>query len=162
MAKPKYDKWLQKENLLLLEGWRRDGLDLAQIAHNMGINRTTLYKWCNDHSDIDNALKKGAEVSCYEIENAMYKSAIGHYVEEQEMIETSDEITGQKVITKKVHRRYVPPNVTAQIFILKNRRSDFWRDSKQIETKNDGQLAALIDGLKEPEEKKDEEENKEE
>ncbi len=151
MAKPKYEKWLEKENLILLEGWRCDGLTLDQIAHNMGVHIATLHKYMNDHREINDALKSGEEVSIYEVENAMKKSALGHFVEEIEIIETENELG--KVVTKKKHRRYIPPSTAAQIFMLKNRRPDWWKDTRTIEAKNDGQLAALIDGLKEPESK---------
>lgn len=147
----KYKKWQQPENLILIQGWRRDGLSDEQIAKNIGINRTTLYDWINKYSDIANAYKKGTEVSTYEIENALYKSALGHFVEEVEIVETENDLG--TTTTKKKHRRYIPPNTAAQIFILKNRRPDWWKDTRTIETKNDGQLAALIDGLKEPESK---------
>ena len=36
MAKGKYEKWLKEDNLLLLEGWARDGLTDEQIAKNIG------------------------------------------------------------------------------------------------------------------------------
>lgn len=147
--KGKYKKWLEKESLILVEGWRRDGLSDHQVAKNMGINRSTLYGWLNKYEDLSNAYKKGSEVATYEVENALYKSSIGYYVEEMEIIETESDIG--KSVTKKKHRRYVAPSTAAQIFILKNRRPDRWRDSRQIETQNDGQLAALIEGLKEPE-----------
>jgi IS30 family transposase len=153
MAKPKYEKWLEKENLILLEGWRRDGLSLDQIAKNMGINVSTLHVYIKQHQEISEALKKGDEVCVYEVENAMYKSALGFYVEEIEVIETETDLG--KTVTKKKHRRYVPPSTANQIFILKNRRSDWWKDSKVIETRNDGQLADLINGLKEPEKKEE-------
>lgn len=152
-AKGKYEKWLQPENLTLVQGWRRDGLSDAQVAHNIGISLETLYQWLKKYAEFSEAYKKGTEVSTYEIENALYKSASGHYVEEIEIIETENEIG--KTVTKKKHRRYIPPNTAAQIFILKNRRSDFWRDSRYIETKGEGQLAALIEGLKEPENKEE-------
>ena len=150
MAKPKYEKWLEPENLILLEGWRRDGLTHEQIAHNMGINPCTLYEYIKTQPKISEALKKGDEVCMYEVENAMYKSALGYYVEEIEIIETESDSQG-KTVTKKKHRRYIPPSTANQIFIQKNRRPDRWKDSRVIETKSDGQLAALINGLKEPE-----------
>ena len=43
MAKGLYEKWLEPENLTLLKGWRRDGLEMKQIAANIGIKRQTLY-----------------------------------------------------------------------------------------------------------------------
>lgn len=154
MATGKYKKWQQPENLILIQGWRRDGLSDEQVAQNMGISRKTLYEWIKKYSDIGDAYKKGSEVSSYEVENASFKAANGYFVEEAEMIETTGP-DGVPVKTKKIHRRWVPPSTAMQIFILKNRLPDKYKDSRMIETKNDGQLAALIDGLKEPE-KKDE------
>lgn len=43
MAKGKYHKWLDLDNLTLLKGWARDGLTDEQIARNMGISPSTLY-----------------------------------------------------------------------------------------------------------------------
>lgn len=103
LAKGKYQKWLLKENLLLLEGWARDGLTDEQIAKNMGISAKTLWDWKNKHSNICNALKKGKEVVDCEVENALLSSAL-------------------------------EGNTTAQIFWLKNRRPDKWRDKQKEET----------------------------
>ena len=37
MATGRYQKWLEDENLLLLQGWKRNGLTDEQIAKNIGI-----------------------------------------------------------------------------------------------------------------------------
>lgn len=76
MAKGKYQKWLESDGLLLLEAWARDGLTDEQIAHNMGINRATLYEWKKKYPDISEALKKGKEVVDIEVENALLKLAL--------------------------------------------------------------------------------------
>ena len=76
MAKGVYKEWLEKDNLLLLQGWARDGLTDEQIAHNMGINVATLYRWKNEHSEIRDVLKKTKEVVDREVENALFKKAI--------------------------------------------------------------------------------------
>ena len=88
MATGKYKEWLEKDKLILLEGWRRDGLSYAQIAANIGISEGTLNNWCLQHREIREALKKGEEVCVYEVENALYKAAIGYDVVETEQIET--------------------------------------------------------------------------
>nr|DAZ35130.1 MAG TPA: terminase small subunit [Caudoviricetes sp.] len=103
MAKGKYEKWLKKENLLLLEGWARDGLTDEQIAKNIGITVSTFYEWKKKYSEISESLKKGKEVVDYEVENALLSSAL-------------------------------EGNTTAQIFWLKNRRPDKWRDKQKEET----------------------------
>jgi len=76
MAKGKYEHWLTEDGLILLRGWARDGLTMAQIAHNMGISRTTLAEWAKKYPDISNAIKKGREVVIYELENALIKKAL--------------------------------------------------------------------------------------
>ena len=76
MAKGKYEYWKSHDGLLLIEGWARDGLTDEQIAHNMGINVRTLYKWKEEHEQIGQALKKTKEVVDREVENALYKKAL--------------------------------------------------------------------------------------
>jgi transposase len=75
MAKGKYEEWLTEDGLILIEGWARDGLTDEQIAHNMGISRSTLKEWKKDYPAISAALKKTKEVVDREVENALYKKA---------------------------------------------------------------------------------------
>lgn len=72
----KIDDWLQKDKLILLEGWAREGLTDEQIAHNIGISRTTLWDWKKKKPNILDALKKGKDVVDFEVENALLKSAL--------------------------------------------------------------------------------------
>ena len=76
IAKGKYEKWLDSDGLILLQGWARDGLTEEQIAHNMGISRDTLRVWKNKYSVISAALKKGKEVVDFAVENALLKKAL--------------------------------------------------------------------------------------
>lgn len=82
VAKGKYEYWLTKDGLILLEGWARDGLTDEQISYNMGINKATLYRYKKDHCDICDALKKGKEVVDRKVENALLKRALGFEYEE--------------------------------------------------------------------------------
>lgn len=72
----KIDDWIEKDKLILLEGWARDGLTDEQIAHNIGIARSTLFEWRKRQKDIEDALKKGKEVVDFEVENALLKNAL--------------------------------------------------------------------------------------
>lgn len=129
MANGKYQQWLEPEGLTLLEGWARDGLTDEQIASNMGISRSTLSDWKTKYSDISDALKRGKEVVDIQVENALLKRALGYKYDEVTREKVKDPITGFSclTITKKVTKEVVP-DTTAQIFWLKNRRPDKWRD----------------------------------
>lgn len=124
MARGKYEYWLTPDGLLLLEAWARNGLTDEQIAHNMGVSVATLSNYKNKYLEILEALKKGKEVVDIEVENALLKRALGYRYDEI-TIEDGEET---KRVTKEVQ-----PDTTAQIFWLKNRRPDLWRDKQNIE-----------------------------
>lgn len=132
MAKGKYQEWLEPEGLLKLEGWARDGLTDEQIAKNMGVRTSTLYDWKKKYSEISESLKKGKEVVDRAVENALLKRALGY-----SYTETTKELVGTKMIVTKEVVKEVQPDTTAQIFWLKNRRPDIWRDRKDLEAKVD-------------------------
>lgn len=128
MAKGKYQRWLTPDGLTLLEGWARDGLTDEQLARKMRVSCCTLYDWKNRYPEISEALKKGKEVVDIEVENALLKRALGYDVEES-VVEESD-VNGRKTRTTV---RHVPADVTAQIFWLKNRRPEVWREKQVVE-----------------------------
>ena len=123
MALGKINEWLKKDKLILLEGWARDGLTDEQIAKNIGISRASLYEWKKKEVDIFDALKKGKEVIDFEVENALLKRALGYEYEE--------ETYENGILTKKV-KKQVAPDTTAQIFWLKNRKKEQWREKIEV------------------------------
>lgn len=138
MAKGKYQEWLTEEGLLQLESWARDGLTDEQIASNMGITRKTLAEWKTKYSDICDTLKRGKAVVDIQVENALLKRALGYSYDEvtRERVLDYDPSTGQVVgshmeITKTV-KKEVQGDTTAQIFWLKNRRPEQWRDKRNV------------------------------
>ena len=151
MAKGKYASWLEEDNLILLQGWARDGLTDEQIAHNMGIRRETLIAWKKRFPNIDNALKKTKEVADREVENALFKSALGYDVNEETWERRFNKKTGDyEMILIKKTVKHIPPSNTAQIFWLKNRRPHEWREKQEIEV-NEAMLskaAEILGGIK--------------
>ena len=128
MAKGKYEYWLTPEGLLKLEGWARDGLTDEQIAQNIRISRETLYAWKKKYPDISDALKRGKEIVDRQVENALLKRALGYeYEEVKKKFECG--VMTERTVTKKE----VVPDTTAQIFWLKNRKPDKWRDKPDYE-----------------------------
>ena len=138
MAKGKYADWITEDGLLLLEGWARDGLTDEQIAHNIGINVKTLWDWKVRFDPICNAIKKGKAPVDIQVENALLKRALGYEYEEvtTEITETPYiDRKGKERVRKQKHvkktKKIVLPDTTAQIFWLKNRRPDKWRDKRE-------------------------------
>ncbi len=138
MAKSKVEKWLTPEGLTLLAGWARDGLTDEQIAKNMNISRSTLSEWKNKHSDILDTLKKNKDIVDYEVENALFKKTQGYNakvlknvkVKRVEYNENGFKNKEYEEIVEVYDEVHIPADTTAQIFWLKNRKPDEWREKQ--------------------------------
>lgn len=137
MAKGKYQAWLEPDKLILLEAWARDGLTDEQIATKMGICRDTLIQWKKKYPDISDTLKRGKDVIDIQVENALLKRALGYEYEE-----VSEKYEMGILVEKKVIKKQVVPDTTAQIFWLKNRKPDEWRDKREVDV--EGSAGVMI------------------
>lgn len=133
-CKGKYEYWISHEGLVKIEGWARDGLIDKQIADDkIGINEATLCRWKDKFPQIMQALKRGKEVVDREVESALLKRARGYEYEEvtEEPFKKPETGETEMRVTKRV-RKQIAPDVTAQIFWLKNRKPADWRDKKDV------------------------------
>lgn len=137
MAKSKWETHV-KDKLILVEAWARNGLTDEQIAKNLGISKDTFYKYKKEHTDFSDSLKRGKEVIDIEVENALLKRALGYKYNEVTKELIVDKETGEEELkVTKVVTKEVVPDTTAQIFWLKNRKPEDWRDKKDIEHSGD-------------------------
>lgn len=142
MAKGKYQEWLEPEKLILLEGWARDGLTDMQIAEKIGISKQTFYEWKKKYTDFSDSLKKGKDVVDRQVENALLKKALGYEYEE-----ISEKYEMGILTERKVTRKQVVPDTTAQIFWLKNRKTEEWRDKRVVDDNSSDRADQLIQNM---------------
>ncbi len=138
MAKSKWETHV-KDKLILVEAWARNGLTDEQISKNLGIAYSTFREYVKKYSALSAALKKGKEIVDIEVENALLKRALGYKYDEvtKELIEDKETGISELKVTKVVTKEVVP-DTTAQIFWLKNRNPEEWRDKKEV--KHDGNI----------------------
>ena len=137
----KYDEWLGGDGLLKIQGWARDGLSEEQIAHNMGIARFTLSEWKKKFPVLSDTIKKGKEVVDREVENAMLKRALGYEYDEVTQEPVTDKDTG---VTEMRVTKQIVPDVTAQIFWLKNRKPNEFRDKRDVDLSGHVELPVVL------------------
>lgn len=141
----KYTKWLQPDKLRQITDWALAGMTNERVAAMMGISRQTLSEWCNRFEEIRVALDRGKEVADYKIENSLFDRAMGCHVTEAEVVEHPNGST-----TKRTRQRYIPGDVTAMIFWLKNRKPEDWRDKKDVDlSRGNDQVMQFIMSMRE-------------
>lgn len=126
------DKWLEEDNLMLIECWSRDGYTIEDIANKIGVEKKTIYDWRTQYPEIAEALRSGREVIDYKVENALLKSALGY--KKKEVKVTTTMRYGKVVETiKEVNETEQAPNVAAIQTWLYNRQREKWKNmnSKQ-------------------------------
>lgn len=120
-----------EDNLIRIAAWVRNGLSEEQIAKNLGVSYRTFIRAKNDEEfgdKIRQALINTKDVVDFEVENQLFKRAMGYeYDEVKEEYEMG--VLTKRTVTKKV----VPPDVSAQIFWLKNRKPTDWRDRREVD-----------------------------
>jgi transposase-like protein len=136
--KAKWDLLNMPDKLLLIQGWARDGDTEKIICEKLGIGSATLTKWKREYPEFMEALRKGREVIDREVENALLRNALGYEYTEETVTNKGDVVSIQK---------YQHPNTTAQIFWLKNRKPQEWRDKQQVEHtgKDDGPIQFIAE-----------------
>lgn len=143
IAKGKYHAWLQEDNLIRIESWARMGLTDEQIAKNMAVGLSTLKEWKNKYPAISDSIKKGKAPIDFEVENALFKRAIGYEYEEVETI--IEEIDGKQRKRIKKIKKVALPETSAMIFWLKNRKPKEWRKlNPVVEAKLNAETEKLL------------------
>lgn len=137
-----YEEYVSKQ-LKQITKWKIDGLSNKQIAVNLGIAEGTFYDYILKHPEFSEAVEKGKIKQILELENAAYKSATGHKVQEKKIEQGAD---GQTRVT--ITEKYIPPNPAQNIFMLKNLMPSKYKDRiEQVNTVNVNirQLQAMSD-----------------
>lgn len=148
-------EWLSEDNLLRIKGWARDGLTDKDIAEKkIGVSARSFCDWKKKYSSISSALKEGRAPVDTDIESAMIKSALGHktIVRKPIKLKTTRRKDGMEITEEHVEyvdeEIYIPPQVVAQIFWLKNRKPDYWKDKRETtDTNAVEKLDKILDGL---------------
>ena len=103
------------------------GFTDKQLAVFFGVNESTINRWKDKYPEFCKSIKSGKVIADAQVSESLFKRATGIEVTE---VEVRDD--GKKKV-KRVTKKHIPPDPTAQIFWLKNRRPELWRDKPTVE-----------------------------
>lgn len=111
-----------------------------EVADFFEIDERTLNRWKADNEEFCQSLKVGKALADDRVEQSLYRRAVGY---EHDAIKIA--VNAQGEITQVPFVERYPPDTTAAIFWLKNRRKDQWRDvSRQEQTGADGAPLTVV------------------
>jgi hypothetical protein len=112
------------------------GLTDQEMADHFGCNKTTLYRWGAKNPSFRHSIKVGKEGPDDRMEASLYHRGNGFEWIEQQAIKLRKEtwVNGHKHVNERIEvvdvRRVAPPDSTAAIFWMKNRRG--WKDRQEL------------------------------
>ena len=109
-----------------------------ELADFFAVSERTIYRWMIEHDDFCQSLKDGKESADQRVARSLYRRAVGYSFDTVKIMQDK----GREVIVP--YEEHVPPDVTACIFWLKNRRSKEWRDKRELTGSEDGPIQIQI------------------
>lgn len=118
---------MRQIKFLYLAGW-----DDVQVAAFIDITPRTLENWKRRYKEFFQAIKGWKKEADERVERSLYTRATGYTVPEEQVFQHQGDIVRAQTV------KHYAPDVTAQIFWLKNRQPDRWRE--KIDHEHTGDL----------------------
>jgi hypothetical protein len=110
-----------------------------QLADFFKVAESTINLWKLEHPEFSESLKLGKEVPNNNVERSLYNRALGYSHETEDIRVIENEI----VITSII--KHYPPDSTAAIFFLKNRKPKDYKDKHDVVIDNTDLVKAFTD-----------------
>jgi len=104
----------------------------ADLADFFDVSIRTIANWQAQHPEFLHALKMGKAEADGKVERSLFHRAVGYTFDALKIF------NHQGTIINAPYREHVPPDTTAAIFWLKNRKSAQWRDKHDVQ--HEGEL----------------------
>ena len=159
-----YRRWCEKYGFEILRRLAEEGLSDEEIAARCELSLEVFQRWKKKYSKFCDAIEIGRQEADFSVVEALYKKATGYSVKTNKTHKLKfidyDPATGKKVkeyesLAIGVDESYVPPDLKAEIFWLKNRQPCRWKEKEGREVEGeDGEVgiveipsADTIDGI---------------
>ena len=112
----------------------------AEMAGFFGVSEKTLNTWKKEHPDFLESLKEGKAVADDKVQTALFQRATGYSHPDSHVSNFQGTITVTPLV------KHLPPDTTACIFWLKNRKQDEWREKVDVNANVTGEIRVIVGG----------------
>lgn len=139
-----------KPRLKEIKEWYSIGVSEEQVIKNLGIGRTTFYKYKKSEPELQETIKAGVIPVVVAVRSALLKSALGYTYTERKVYtknEPGSDGKNKPVSYEEITEKYSGPNVASCNLLLKNLDKDNWANDPQtlkmreLELKHKKQMA---------------------
>jgi hypothetical protein len=109
-----------------------------EIADFFDVEVRTIYRWKGEHEEFCQALKIAKNEADERVERSLFARANGYEHDEVDI-----RVVGGEIVQTPI-RKYYPPDTTAAIFWLKNRKPEEWRDKQESSIEHSGGVTVEI------------------
>ena len=99
----------------------------AQMADFFEVSVSTINLWKTEHPEFSESIRVPKAQADERVEQSLYRRAMGYEHDEVDI-----KVVAGEIVTTPI-RKFYPPDTTAAIFWLKNRRPAEWRDKQEVE-----------------------------
>lgn len=110
---------------------RRQGLTEEQVAKVLGVGISTFKEYKNKYPDLAAALKKGKCQLVEDLEDTLYKKALGK-CKVKSSKKFIEEVDGKKKVKIEETEQEIAPDTGALVFALKNLAPDRWKEVRDV------------------------------
>lgn len=110
-----------------------------ELARFFKVSVRTLYRWKAQFPEFCQAIKISGSEADERVERSLYAKAVGYTFDAVKIMQH------QGVPLTVKYKEHVPPDTTAMIFWLKNRKPDQWRDISKHEVGKPGDFDRMSD-----------------
>jgi hypothetical protein len=129
----------KKEFVRIAANMCRLGATDNDLAEALGVGIGTINAWKLKHKEFSEALKTWKAEADERVERSLYDRAMGYSHPEDKIFNDG----GIPMIVPTI--KHYPPDTTAAIFWLKNRKSADWRDKQELELNVSDDIAEMLD-----------------
>ncbi len=113
----------------------------AQLADFFEVSVSTINLWKVQHKKFSESIKVPKAIADERVEQSLFRRAMGYEHDEIDI-----RVVDHAIVQTPI-RKYYPPDSTAMIFWLKNRKSGEWRDKQDHE--HSGSVTVVASSLDE-------------